>query len=95
MSQVTDFQEQESKEHSEGGGGGFSIRLPELSWLERIRKFLHDVRMEMRKTTWPSGAQVWSTTVVVVIAVIFFGTYLWGCDTLFGQFFNYLEKAVR
>jgi|HubBroStandDraft_6_1064221.scaffolds.fasta_scaffold22358_4 preprotein translocase subunit SecE len=79
----------------EGGGGGISIRLPRLSVFERIRTFLHSVRVEMQKTTWPSRTQVWSTTVVVVIAVIFFGFYLWGCDRLFGQFFSYLEKAVR
>jgi preprotein translocase subunit SecE len=82
-------------EGGEEGSGGISIRLPRLSVLERIRTFLHSVRVEMQKTTWPSRTQVWSTTVVVVIAVIFFGFYLWGCDRLFGQFFSYLEKAVR
>jgi preprotein translocase subunit SecE len=108
MSQVTHFEdegprEEEAKaarkssrvEAEEEERRGFSVSLPGVAWVERIPQFLHDVRVEMRKVTWPSRSQVWSTTVVVVIAVIFFGFYLWGCDTLFAQFFNWLEKAVR
>lgn len=108
MSQVTPFQDEGSREEEpkaarassraeaeEEERRGFSVSVPGLARLEKIPQFFHDVRVEMRKVTWPSRSQVWSTTVVVVIAVIFFGFYLWGCDTLFAQFFNWLEKAVR
>ncbi len=42
----------------------------------RTRRFLHDVRLEMRNVTWPSWNDVKSTTVVVLIATFFFGFYL-------------------
>ena len=109
MSQVTHFQGDEADEGnstslapSRAGGGdeggeGRSLlpSLPSLSIFDKFRAFIHSVRLEMQKTTWPTRNQVWSTTVVVVIAVIFFGFYLWGCDRLFGLFFTYLEKSVR
>ncbi|MGH9821783.1 MAG: preprotein translocase subunit SecE, partial [Blastocatellia bacterium] len=45
--------------------------------------------------TWPARSHVWSTTIIVIIAVIFFGSYLWGCDRVFNLFFNYLEKVMK
>lgn len=108
MSQVTHFQDEGSGEEESKAARASSrveveersekrepIMIPGLAWLERIPKFLHDVRLEMRRVTWPTRSQVWSTTVVVIIATIFFGFYLWGCDKVFTLFFNWLEKAVR
>jgi preprotein translocase subunit SecE len=92
MSGVTDFPEEESRSAE---SKGISVRLPRLPLGQRIAKFYHDVISEMRKVAWPARTQVWSTTVVVVIAVIFFGFYLFGCDTLFNQFFKLLEKTIN
>jgi preprotein translocase subunit SecE len=107
MSGVTDFPDEEARvparkparaSESGGGdegGGGIAIHLPRLPLGQRITKFYHDVILEMKKVAWPVRTQVWSTTVVVVIAVIFFGFYLFGCDTLFNQFFKFLEKTIN
>lgn len=59
----------------------------------RLGRFYHDIKLEMRKTTWPTRNEVWSTTVVVMIAVFFFGFYLWGVDWLVTKGFEYLQKA--
>jgi preprotein translocase subunit SecE len=69
-------------------------RLSKLSPLTRVRNFYQDVKMEMRKTTWPTRTEVWSTTVVVIIAVIFFGAYLAGVDYLITMGINYLQKIL-
>jgi len=105
MSGVTDFPEEESRSVSRpsrgsggsGGGddGGISIHLPKLPLGRRASKFYHDVLGEIRKVAWPPRTQVWSTTVVVLIAVVFFGFYLFGCDYVFNQFFNFLEKTIN
>ena len=100
MSQVTELPESESSPASdvpaaEGTGGLRSIRLPKLPLGQRIAKFYHDVKMEMRRTTWPTRSEVWSTTLVVLIAVVFFGFYLSGIDYLIGQGFKYLEKVFK
>jgi preprotein translocase subunit SecE len=99
MSGVTEFPEDEGR--SAGGpgdgegGGGRSLKLPRLPWGRRIVEFYHNVKLEMGKTTWPNRSDVWNTTVVVLIAVVFFGFYLFGVDRLVALGFQYLEKAIR
>jgi preprotein translocase subunit SecE len=44
--------------------------------LEQIKGFFSDVRLEMRKVSWPGRKEVYGTTVVVIFAVFFFGVYL-------------------
>jgi preprotein translocase subunit SecE len=102
MSRVTDFTKEEEVplrgETARGGDDGGErtpVRLPKLSLFGRIGEFYQNVKLEMRKTTWPTRTEVWSTTVVVVIAVTFFGFYLWGVDKLITFGFEYLENTIR
>ena len=48
--------------------------------LERMRVFLSEVRNELKRVTWPSQKEVYSTTVVVIIVSVFFGLYLFSLD---------------
>jgi preprotein translocase subunit SecE len=80
---------------SGGGDGGSRIPAKPASFLGRFGQFYHDVKLEMRKTSWPTRNEVWSTTVVVLIAVVFFGFYLWGVDYLVTIGFEQLEKVFK
>jgi len=51
-------------------------------WNE-FRRFLSDVRAEMRKVVVPSRKEVQSTTTVVIIAVFIFGVFFFVVDTIF------------
>lgn len=51
-------------------------------WYRRFLSFLKDVRAELKKVTWPSRSEVYSTTIVVILATIFFGFYLFLVDAL-------------
>jgi preprotein translocase subunit SecE len=99
MSRETEFPDEEvpvSEEPSRGEGGGKSpLKMPKLALGTRIREFYHAVKLEMARTTWPTRSEVWSTTVVVLIAIVFFGFYLWGIDRLVTLGFEALEKAIR
>ena len=104
MNQVTELPEEEEKSLREepsraatggDGGGERTSRLPKLSFGKRISEFYHNVKLEMRKTSWPTRNEVWSTTVVVLIAVLFFGFYLFGIDRLITVGFETLEQALR
>ena len=46
------------------------------NWSQRSTQFYGDVRSEMKKVSWPTRDEVLGTTVVVIIAVFFFGFYL-------------------
>ena len=102
MSRVTEFpdDEQSLREEREerevtGESGKSTLKMPKLSLGTRIRDFYHAIKLEMAKTTWPTRSEVWSTTVVVLIAIVFFGFYLWGVDRLVTVGFEALEKAIR
>jgi preprotein translocase subunit SecE len=54
-----------------------------IRWYKRFSNFLREVRSEIKKVTWPSRNEVYNTTVVVIIAMVFFGFYLYFMDAVF------------
>ena len=46
----------------------------------RLVQFLHDVRAEMKRVSWPTLTHVQNTTIITLIAVIFFAIYLFVVD---------------
>jgi preprotein translocase subunit SecE len=54
-----------------------------VRWYKRFSQFLREVRSELKKVTWPSRNEVYNTTVVVIIAMVFFGFYLYFMDAVF------------
>jgi len=45
-------------------------------WFDRAKQFYGEVRSETKKVSWPSRQEVFSTTLIVIAAVVFFGVYL-------------------
>ena len=41
----------------------------------------------MRQVNWPSRLDVWSTTIVVIVTVAFFGVYFWLTDLVFSRLY--------
>ena len=66
-------------------------------WSERAKAFYTEVRSEMRKVSWPSRQEVFSTTLIVIVAVLFFGAYLGIVDVALGsgvrKLLNYFHVA--
>ena len=63
----------------------------------RIAKFWRAVRAEARLVSWPSSKDVKNTTIITIIAVIFFAIYLFAADqaiVLAGRLGNYLLSLV-
>ena len=54
-----------------------------IRWYKRFFNFLKEVRAELKKVSWPSRNEVYSTTLVVIIAMLFFGFYLYLMDAVF------------
>src|SRR2546423_12178920 len=63
--------------------------------LERVGSFWRDVRAELKRVTWPTLKEVQHTTVITVIAVIFFATYLWGIDRILAFVITQLESVAN
>jgi len=56
-------------------------------WMNETKEYFGDLRLEMRRVTWPSRKQVESTTAVVIFSVFAFAAYFEVVDTL-------LSKAI-
>ena len=61
-----------------GAAAGIGQRV--TGTVQDTRQFLHDVRVEMKKVTWPTRDDVFSTTGVVIATVFFFGVFLAAVD---------------
>jgi preprotein translocase subunit SecE len=58
------------------------------NWLEATKDYYNGLKLEMRKVTWPTRAQVESTSAVVIISVFAFAGYFAIVDSL-------LKKGVQ
>jgi preprotein translocase subunit SecE len=49
------------------------------------KEFIRDVRGELKKVAWPSKAEVVTSTIVVLMAVIFMSLLIFGLDLAFSK----------
>ncbi|HZI47288.1 MAG TPA: preprotein translocase subunit SecE [Pyrinomonadaceae bacterium] len=73
---------------------GHTAPRPRRSW-ERLWEFLHETRAEMRRVTWPGLAEVQNTTIITVIAVIFFAVYLFAVDQALSRLIIGLDWLIE
>jgi preprotein translocase subunit SecE len=61
-------------------------------WYKRFIPFLREVRAELKKVTWPSRNEIYSTTLIVIIATFFFGFYLYFMDVIFSWVISHIKN---
>ena len=54
-------------------------------WPARVKEYIEELRLEMRRVTWPQWKQVRATTGVVIAAVFGFALYFFVVDALIGR----------
>ena len=57
-------------------------------WVQDTKEYFNDLKLEMRRVTWPNRKQVEGTTAVVIISVFSFAAYFAVVDSL-------LVKAIK
>ena len=55
------------------------------SWPAAMQEYFTELKMEMRRVTWPSREQVKATTTVVIVSVFAFAAYFSLVDSLVGR----------
>jgi len=65
-----------------------------IRWYKRFINFLKDTKAELKKVTWPPRNEVTSTTIVVIIATVFFGFYLFFMDVIFSWLISHFKSLV-
>ena len=81
-----------------GGGdrGGRTSRSATAApgFVTRLTQFLRDTRAEMRRVSWPTPIEVRNTTVITLIAVIFFAIYLFGVDRVWSFLIDRVHTLI-
>ena len=54
-------------------------------WFQRARRFLSEVVVELKRTTWPTWLEVRGTTLVVILSVFVFAVFLFAVDYVLSQ----------
>lgn len=80
----------------EGGGDGRrDDNVKRAGIFERAAQFLSDVRAELGRVVWPSATEVKNTTIITLVAVIFFAVYLFAVDRVLTFLVTQLEYFVN
>ena len=95
---VADAERSDKIAKAEPGAGGQPAWLANtMGWgprkIKEGRDFLTEVRAELKKVTWPSQKEVYSTTIVVIATTVFFGFYLWLLDLGFSRVLSHVLKG--
>jgi preprotein translocase SecE subunit len=77
-----------------GGGRGGRGRTTTPGFFARTAQFLRDTRAEMRRVSWPTATEVKNTTIITLIAVIFFALYLFGIDRVWAFLIDHLRTFL-
>jgi preprotein translocase subunit SecE len=56
-----------------------------MQQVKRGIEFLREVRLELKKVTWPTRPEVVGTTGVVLVIVFIFSVFLYLADLVFGR----------
>jgi len=64
------------------------------SWPAATQEYFNELKMEMRRVTWPSKQQVQATTTVVIVSVFAFAAYFSLVDSLVGRLIEKLFGAL-
>jgi preprotein translocase subunit SecE len=62
---------------------------------ERLAEYIREVRRELRRVSWPSKLEVRNTTIITLVAVSFFGLYLFLVDQALTFLLTQLEHFVN
>ncbi len=51
---------------------------------KNIFKFFKEMKVELKKVTWPNWSQTKNNTIIVILCVLVIGIVIWVLDLLFG-----------
>jgi preprotein translocase subunit SecE len=56
-----------------------------IKWVQNTKDYFNELKLEMRRVTWPNRKQVEGTTVVVIVSVFAFAGYFAVVDSLLAK----------
>ena len=63
------------------------------NWFERTKDYINELKLEMRRVTWPNRKQVQGTTAVVIFSVFAFAAYFEVVDSILSRGVNAIFRV--
>jgi len=73
---------------------GNSLIQQVTAWPRRTRDYFNDLKLELRRVSWPNRKQVEGTTIVVILTVFAFAAFFAVVDTILNDSVTRLYKAL-
>jgi preprotein translocase subunit SecE len=54
-----------------------------MSYVKKVQRFFHEVRIELKKVNWPSRRELLLFTGIVIIVILIIGVFFWILDSGF------------
>ncbi len=70
-----------------------SLTQRAAGWPAQVKDYFEELRMEMRRVTWPSWKQVRATTAVVIAATFAFAAYFFVVDNIVNRIITKLFET--
>src|SRR6185295_2469033 len=64
------------------------LSSPRTGPIGRLSQFIKDVRSELKRVSWPNLKEVKNTTLITLVAVVFFAAYLFLVDQALARTLN-------
>ena len=65
------------------------------SFFARSKRWLREMRSELKKVVWPSRKQMINNTLIVLACVLVVGIFIWVFDAVSGLFVNGIISLVK
>ncbi|MFH0731930.1 MAG: preprotein translocase subunit SecE [Candidatus Omnitrophota bacterium] len=60
--------------------------------IAKTLSFLNEVKVELKKVSWPDRNELWGSTTVVIIAVIVLAIFIGICDFIFSAAIHFTVR---
>ena len=61
--------------------------------LARLSLYIQETKEELRKCTWPTWDELWSSTVLIAICIVALGTFTMVVDYIFVNVVHFISKV--
>jgi len=60
--------------------------------MNKIVKFLNEVKSELKKVSWSTRRELVNSTVVVIVSVVILAVFIGVCDLIWSNLINFIIK---
>jgi len=60
--------------------------------MNKLTKFINEVKLELKKVSWPTRRELINSTIVVIISVAILALFIAACDVVWSNVINFIIR---